>query len=71
MLMPMIGARGVNVQQLQHDSGCRIDVQKAHDMAPGATMRAITITHREPERRAMAEQLVRQKYSEYSPEKHG
>jgi hypothetical protein len=68
----LIGARGVNVSELQTVSGCRIDVGKKHEMKPGTNLRTVTITHTDAAVRANCVELVQQKLQDfYAQEANG
>jgi len=60
----LIGSKGSTVSALEQASGCRIDVQKVHDMTPGSMVRKVTISSNDAARRAHCVSLVQQKVAE-------
>lgn len=61
----LIGVRGATVSALEHATGCRIDVQKTKDMVPGSSVRTVTVTHQEVQRRQVCVALVRYKLADF------
>lgn len=61
----LIGPRGATISALEQASGCRIDVQKTKDMMPGSSVRNVTVTHPDEERRNLCAALVRYKVADF------
>jgi hypothetical protein len=66
----LIGPRGATVSALEQASGCRIDVQKTKDMAPGSSVRTVTVTHPDEERRKLCAAFVQYKVGDYDEAKN-
>jgi len=47
----LIGTKGQTIIALQAQTGCRVDIQKARDMAQGCVFRQVTVTAPEPTKR--------------------
>jgi far upstream element-binding protein len=58
----IIGRGGENITSMQSKTGCKVQIQKEHEMAPGQTQRIITLTATSKEAidqcRAMIEEMV-------------
>jgi far upstream element-binding protein len=61
----VIGRGGESIASMQRRTGCRVQIQKEHEMAPGTSMRVITLTAAEAtqisECRAIIEAMVRER----------
>ena len=61
----LIGVRGASINALQAETGTHIAVQKAHEMAPGATMRQVVISGADGPARDKCARLVNRKIDEH------
>ena len=61
----IIGRGGESITSMQRRTGCRVQIQKEHEMAPGTTQRVITLTATTPEAiaqcRAIIEGMVKER----------
>eukprot|EP00815_Leptocylindrus_aporus_P000977 CAMPEP_0116066136 /NCGR_PEP_ID=MMETSP0322-20121206/10197_1 /TAXON_ID=163516 /ORGANISM="Leptocylindrus danicus var. apora, Strain B651" /LENGTH=522 /DNA_ID=CAMNT_0003552621 /DNA_START=20 /DNA_END=1588 /DNA_ORIENTATION=- len=61
----IIGRGGESITKMQRQTGCRVQIQKEHEMAPGATNRVITLSSTSAdaivECRAIVEGMVQEK----------
>ena len=61
----VIGRGGESIASMQRRTGCRVQIQKEHEMAPGTSMRVITLTANDPgaisDCRAIIEGMVRER----------
>ena len=61
----VIGRGGESIASMQRRTGCRVQIQKEHEMAPGTSMRVITLTASDPNAisdcRSIIEGMVRER----------
>lgn len=66
----IIGRGGESITSMQRRTGCRVQIQKEHEMAPGTTQRVITLTATTAEAiaqcRAIIESMVKERISQSS-----
>lgn len=66
----IIGRGGESITSMQRRTGCRVQIQKEHEMAPGTTQRVITLTATTAEAiaqcRAIIEGMVKERISQSS-----
>ena len=59
----LIGSRGVTIMALQDASQCKLQVQRSHELAPGARTRTVTISGTATRRKICAD-MVKAKVDE-------
>jgi len=60
----IIGKGGESITSMQRKSGCRVQIQKEHDMEPGTTQRIITLTGASPEAVGMCRGIIEEMVQE-------
>ena len=60
----IIGKGGESITSMQRKSGCRVQIQKEHDMEPGTTQRIITLTGATPESVSMCRGIIEEMVQE-------
>jgi far upstream element-binding protein len=60
----IIGKGGESITSMQRKSGCRVQIQKEHDMEPGTTQRIITLTGASPEAVSMCRGIIEEMVQE-------
>lgn len=54
----IIGKGGESITSMQRKSGCRVQIQKEHEMEPGSTQRIITLVGSTPESVSMCRSII-------------
>jgi polyribonucleotide nucleotidyltransferase len=60
----IIGKGGESITNMQRKSGCRVQIQKEHEMEPGTTQRIITLTGATPEAVRMCRSIIEEMVQE-------
>lgn len=60
----IIGKGGESITSMQRKSGCRVQIQKEHEMEPGTTQRIITLTGATPEAVSMCRGIIEEMVQE-------
>eukprot|EP00316_Scyphosphaera_apsteinii_P008214 CAMPEP_0119343684 /NCGR_PEP_ID=MMETSP1333-20130426/106579_1 /TAXON_ID=418940 /ORGANISM="Scyphosphaera apsteinii, Strain RCC1455" /LENGTH=470 /DNA_ID=CAMNT_0007356091 /DNA_START=251 /DNA_END=1663 /DNA_ORIENTATION=- len=60
----LIGTKGAGVSALQDATGCRIQIQRTHEVPPGALRRSVKISGGDAQRQYSCAQLIRSKITE-------
>ena len=60
----IIGRGGENIASMQAQTGCRVQIQKEHELQPGQTERVITLSAATDEAVAECEQIIRDMVAE-------
>ncbi len=60
----IIGKGGESITSMQRKSGCRVQIQKEHEMEPGSTQRIITLTGATPESVSMCRGIIEEMVQE-------
>jgi far upstream element-binding protein len=60
----IIGKGGESITSMQRKSGCRVQIQKEHEMEPGTTQRIITLTGAAPEAVSMCRGIIEEMVQE-------
>ena len=60
----IIGKGGESITSMQRKSGCRVQIQKEHEMDPGSTQRIITLTGETPEAVSMCRGIIEEMVQE-------
>ena len=67
----IIGRGGESITSMQRRTGCRVQIQKEHEMPPGTSQRVITLTATDPEAisncRGIIESMVQERMAAHMP----